>query len=334
MAKSWLGPVPAIPAEFRPLDAPTLTPVPGIIDRFTEDPISAAQLLMARDSNYENPIFFGLFLCYCDGLLPSHVTCAVFANPRTSSSVLYYFFSAVNLDFASIHETAYLLLSRIAFSNSPTQVRDVFNAIADAYCTANPFVGLTQAEVAHLFGVCVLFSMRKRSGDSLSFDEFCTLLESVHMDGQAKKELYNELVIKPIPLFFTFAGSETEPQHVKSGVMKKVGGKIRSKKKRFYEMDGFVVKYYDSQSKKNLHGEIGLEGVYVEFVPETKGSDAHLKLARYDGQKMGQKKGKKEGTHTEYELYGESSADVRQWCETMNFVAFWAVLMSFLNVRK
>lgn len=334
MAKSWLGPVPAIPEDFRPLDAPTLTPLPGIVDRFSEDPISATQLMMARDSNYENPIFFGSFLCYCPGLLPSHVTCAAFANPRTSKSVLYYFFSAINLDFATIHEAAYLLLSRIAFSNSPEQVRAIFHAIADAYCTANPFIGLSETEVSMLFAACVLFSVRKRGDDVLSPDEFFILLEPVRMNSQAKKELYSELLAQPIPLFFTFASSESEPQHVKSGVMKKVGEKIRSKKKRFYEVDGFVVKYYDGPSKKSLHGEIGLEGVFVELVPEVKGCDAHLKLARYDGQKMGQKKGKKETTHTEYELYGESSRELEEWCETLNFVAFWSVLVSFLNVKR
>ncbi|KAH0792915.1 hypothetical protein GPJ56_003179 [Histomonas meleagridis] len=322
---SWLGILPQIPKEYKSTEMFDFEYQEDFPLQFNEEPINSEQMLLSKNPKFENPFYLGAYLCFCPGLYPKRLYTAIFANSRLSRTLLFYFYSAVNLEFVSIYEAAYLLLSRIAFPNDLENLRTMFEAASDAYHTANPYCQLSRNEIFRLFIVFILFSTAHLRSGIMSFQEFSDYLSNVQITSNEKQKLYKQLCDNPIPLFLTFRLTCDEPDSSRSGFLKKTGN-ILSKKKRFYMIDKFKLLAYDA-SKKNLLEEIPLEGVQAEYIDQAS-NKRYLSLRLPEGHDVGYKL-KNANTNKDASL--SMDLCLFSWAEDINYVSFLALLHRLLN---
>lgn len=316
---SWLGDLPPIPQESRPVTDFNFEFLPNFANMFNEDPIGAEQYLMSKNNIFENPYYLGAYLCYCPNLNPTPLQTAIFANPRLSRTLLYYFYSSINLEFVSLYDAGYLLLSRLSFPNNLEQLRLIFDVIADVYVSQNPYFKLPKEQVSMVFVVFVLFSVYHNGKDMMPYSHFAQYLHMVlGLSDKQKRELYDSMVKKPIPLFLTFRLTCERPKFDKSGELRRTGS-ILSKKKRTYRINGFKLQSYDT-SKNTLIDELQLRGIIAEFVHAPNSKSGHITLKNQDGSLLNYKLKNKnrESSQANYELCS--------WADDINFISFVSLL--------
>ena len=133
-----------------------------------------------------------------------------------------------------------------------------------------------------------------------------------------------------IPIFISSQLTEHPPDPSKHGFLKKTGGSFNfSKKRRYFEIDNLVLKYFTDKTKKTPLGEIELDGAYAELGDPKQHGPMSFVIRLIDGGNIGWKvrKGKKErSNHTEYVAYGDSIDDILAWIESINLCSFCTLL--------
>lgn len=316
---SWLGNLPPIPKEsYLPTDFDYDYPE-NFVNMFNEDPIQAEQYLLSKSIVFENPYYLGSYLCYCPDLNPTPLQTALFANPMLSRTLLYHFFSSLNLEFVSLYDAGYLLLSRISFPNNLEQLIMIFDVITDVYINQNPYLKLPKEQLMMVFVVFVMFSVYHKGIEVMPFTHFAQYLHMVlGISEKQKMEIYDCLVKKPIPLFFTFRLSCEKPTFERAGELRKSGSILMSKKKRLYKISGFKLQSYDS--KGQLVEELPLKGVVAEYVYSSNSKIGYIELKNPDGSLLNYNL-KNPGKET-----GQLDCELSSWAEDINFISFVSLL--------
>ncbi|OHT02190.1 hypothetical protein TRFO_30815 [Tritrichomonas foetus] len=338
---TWLGKAPDLTENDIQIDCVTHFYPENFAFRFNEDPIKEISKIIKENKDLNDSRNLGNFLFMCPELYARSITKFIFSNKdEISKSLLYFFFSSANLEYRTIHEASRLLLSRIAFPNNQIQISIIFDAFAAAYHSMNTYSEITTKEIAQVAVSCVVFSIFKSKTDILSQNEYIKILDNVKMQEGLKKDIYECLKAKPIPIFFMFASSLDEPNYSKSGYLKKIGGAIKGKTKRWFLIDNskFTLKYYKDETKKQILGEVELAGSVTTYVSTTKKDQEHLVIKKLNGGPIGFKISKdghpKRSNHTEYIAYGNDTETLKSWVSACNFVSFWSILNEFTKKRK
>jgi hypothetical protein len=112
----------------------------------------------------------------------------------------------------------------------------------------------------------------------------------------------------------------------RSGFLYKVGSSITGKKKRWFVIDGFNLRYYKDVKAREPKGEVPLGGTVTLLVkPANKKDTEHLILRKKDGEVFGYRYangGKKKNNRTEFHLYGKDRQTLQVWATSCNVVAF------------
>jgi len=327
--ESWRGqPVPFSENET-PLDLMTLNYPEGFVELFNLKPEEAIASAKKGQTALDNSFYLGPYLFHCPGLSPVAISNFIFQNMAQSRSLLFYYFSSINLDYMSIVDACRFLFSRVAFSDNTDRLMVIFESFASAYILANPYINLSSEDLIRIGMAAVLASGFRTNKSAMPDEEFLSILENVKLQTSCKLKIIKSINQEPIPLFFSFTHFSQDPDYTKNGNLKKIGGMFKTKKDRYFLIEGYILKYYNDHSKKEQIGELDIEGTVSSYLPADKKEGERLVIKRKDGGAIGYKISKgvrKKSNHTEYIAYGNDTYDLLCWINTLNLVAFWKTL--------
>jgi hypothetical protein len=331
---TWLGKAPQLtdrdmPVDFSPRSAPA-----DFAANFNSSPLHATNDLRARFPELSDVFNLGPFLFHCRGLWPRAMSCFVFDPrcPDRPGSILHYFFRAVNIEFISLPEAARILLSHIALPDDGEHLCAVIRSFADAYLASNGYVNMPIEAICSMTRATIVHAIHKRADDSLPVATFLKpWLSGITAPGDFKRRLYDACERNPIPIFFTFASSVEVPNLHRAGFMYKVGSSITRKKKRWFAIEGFRLRYYNDPKMTQPMGEADLAETVTEIVKPTAKKDTdHIVLRKRDGSTFGTKfakGGKKKNHRADFTLYGKDTQTLQAWAASCNIVAFVCELL-------
>ena len=291
---SWLGSIPEIPEDFKTF-AGFSEISPEFSKQFNSDPEKAKLKLLSQKTSTKAHTFSS-YLCFCPNLYPVRLYQSIFFQPETAKTPLYDFFSSIKLEYTSIYQAAYLLLSRIAFPNNFNQIKLIFDTLAYAYITANPYYNINVPQLSKVFATCILYSVERIGPKLMNFETFKEHLIDVGLSDEMKKSIFNQISEIPIPIFLTFRLTSSEPEVERSGHFSKVGKLLN--KKHFYKIEDLKLKIYD---KNKLKKEFDLAGCKARYIKHGTHEQRCIEIKMADGKMTMLKTGKrKEKEHTGY----------------------------------
>ena len=333
---TWLGKAP----DFQDIDMfvnyQKFDYSPTFVEEFNKSPINAIHDLMCSQKEFKDYKNLGPYLMHAKGIYPRALTHYIFceANMKGNhvSSILYYYFGSVNIEYMSIPAAARLLLSRIAFPNNHNQLEILFNAFATVYSEANPYMELSVIDISQIATACIAFSMFCRKTDVLSQEVFLSFIKTVKMEDIFKKQIYEQIKENPIPIFFLFSTSLQEPNYNKQGYLsvpcqtKMFKGKVT---RHYYIIDHqrYNLKYFKDENKSSLIGEIELKGSYTQILNSDKKNPQRLVIRKVDGGTIGytysKDLSKKPSDATEHVAFDNDPDVLISWTCALNYVSFW-----------
>lgn len=328
---SWNGKTPEISEDYIPFDLPEFKYPQNFAEKFNADPNSAFNSALKDNTLLSSASYAAQYLFHCKGIYATSITKFIFDSNFSENihSFLFFFFSSITLDFMKFTEAAYYCLSHIALSENIQNNDMIFSAFADAYLTANSWVKFDTVAAARMVKACMFLSGQNNGSEtSLTLEQFQKLFNGVQISEEITSQIYESICRTPIPLFFTFVHFQNAPDYGKSGMLKKKGGIFKSMKNRFFTIEGYILKYYHDNTKKEQIGEIDIGGTTSSYVEKQKKDEAHLLIKNKDGGPIGYKISKKEGTrkksnHIDYCAYANSSEEINSWASILNLVSFW-----------
>ena len=331
-SKSWNGEAPLLSELEMPLDLPNFEYTPDFAKIFNDSPIDAFLKAKAANTQLNSVYYAGPYIFHCKGIWAKSVTKLVFSEkfPLDTKSFLYFFFSSITLDYMRLSDACSFCLSRIALSENKDQLNIIFKAFSDAYVAANPYIKCSTEEIETIVKACIIHSGFHVQNSTFPKEKFFELLKDVKESEEMKNKIYEEMLSRPIPLFFTFQDFNSPPEYAKKGMLKKIGGFFKSKKERLFVIDGFILKYYHDKSMKEQIGEIDIAGTVSTHEPKQKKDDEHLLIKNINGGPIGYKMSKegirKKSNHTDYAAYADKSEDIESWKSTLNLISFWCIM--------
>ena len=328
---NWIG----SPTFFSPTDVPpdhvNMHAPPNFYSAFNLNPVTAVESLLRNQNNsfLENSFSLGPFLFYCNGLTPTAITTFFVSQPNNMRSHYFFFFSSLQLDYVNFVDAMRILLPKVAFSENPVHVQAIVKSFAAAYYTFNQYIPETREDLEIMTYAAILFSMSIRQNYIMPLDEFLKLTKNAQSSNETKRSFYESIKAKPIPIIFTFGAFQTEPNDHKTGSLKKLAGVFRKKSKKFYIINKNELQSYKDQQLKEAAGGIEILNTQTTFVPPNGKDPGHLVIKRFDGKEFGysfKKNGKKMRKNTDYQFYGTSDEDTKQWCELLNFNSLYITL--------
>jgi hypothetical protein len=326
---TWLGKAPQLGELDVPLDYSQLDAPPTFASKFNNNPWQAVTDIRAQVPELCDVFNLGPFLFNCPGIWPRAVTRFVFRPqcPEQPRCFLHYFFRSANIEYLSISEAAKILLSRIALPNNIEHVSVIIRAFSEAYRAANQYINLSPDAVFSITRAAIVHALHNRHDESLPINTFLNpWLSDVQASDDFKRQLYEGCERHPIPLFFTFTSCVEVPNLHRSGFLYKVGSSITGKKKRWFVIEGFNLRYYKDPKAREPKGEASLGGTVTQIAKPAHKKDAmHLVLKRKDGEIFGHKYangGKKKNNRTDFQLYGKDAQTLQVWATSCNVVSF------------
>ncbi|EAY20426.1 hypothetical protein TVAG_110380 [Trichomonas vaginalis G3] len=334
--QSWNGGVPEVEEELIPIDIPKFKHLKGFASNFNKNPLEMVKKSIEVNNNLDDASALGPFLFYNEGVSPIAMTKLVFGPdfPFDVRTFLFYFFSSISHEYTILSKSTYYCLSRIAFPDNPQQIQIIFDCFASAYCTCNPEYNYDLASVIAMAKTLLIASGYNIPNGKLPLPRFLDLCKYSNIPDNHKMKLYDEINKKPIPIFFTFTHFSSPPEYEKKGMLKKIGGLFKTKKDRCFAIDGFVLKYYNNNTMRDLIGELDIPGTISSFIPATKKEPDYLLIRRKDGGSLGYKISKegvrKKSNHDDYIAYAEKE-DILSWANTLNLISFWQLFIDTLQ---
>ncbi|KAH0786958.1 hypothetical protein GPJ56_008956 [Histomonas meleagridis] len=315
---SWLGDVPKIPEEFKAF-ANFNEIYPEFSKQFNLDPEKAKLRLLSQKSS-SKAHSFASYLCFCSDLYPVKLYQSIFINESSAKMLLYDFFSSINLEYTTIYQAAYLLLSRIAFPNNFNQIKLIFDTLAYAYHTANPYYAIDTTQISKVFASCVLYSVYRIGANQMYYETFKEYISDVGLSDETKKSIFDQISEIPIPIFLTFRLTSDQPMIDHSGYLRK-SGSVRATK-RYYKIDNLKMLVYD---KKKLVKEFELAGCIARYIEQGPHEQRHIEIKTSDGKLIELKSGKKSEKEKE---------ELTSWVDDINFVAFVGLLNKIFSEKN
>lgn len=378
---TWQGNVPELNAHDLTYDMavaqfPKLFP-----SKFNSDPLSVIRGSRESNSELDDPSILGCFLFNSPHLLPSAITRLLFGfgktncsitdsvdisdnNIKTSDklhntenfvyprSILFHYYSSMNMELMSINDAAYYLLPRIAFPKEFEQISAIFEMFGSAYSEKNQYQKLSADDAAQIGAAVCMLSMfcNTNCPDDISFENFSTLLSNIDLPNAWKQSIYNKIKHKPIPIFLEAVNMMEKPNYRKSGVLKKPSG---LKVKRFFSIsikinfsnsrkknDSFYsLKYYKDDSLSQFRGIFDLSKSVATFIQASNKRDQDkLIIRKIDGGPIFYKVGKdhqpKWSNKTQISLYENERNSLHSWASNINYISFLSQLDSFISQKK
>ena len=239
-SSSWIGKAPTLQESDIPYDWVSDKYPPNFARDFNLNPKETISLLKqtSKYNSLENSSDMGSFLFFCHNLSPVAITNYIIQNQREIQSMYYFFFNSPILDYLSIHDAARMLISRIALPNDIKIIQMILEAFANAYYSSNQYISESLSDISKLILAAIIFSMSIR---------FLTLVESVKTSKKFVINFYNTLKANPIPIFFTFANFDKEPNDQKNGQLKGVGGIFKKKSNMYFKICNNELQSYRDQ---------------------------------------------------------------------------------------
>lgn len=331
MKPTWLG----YPQKFNKdqiaMDIQISDYTAEFIDSFNKNPTNAMQNISR--ALHDNPYDIGPYLFQCQELSPNMLQQYIFSTPEMADSLLFYFYSTLNMEFMPLHKALSLALPRIALSREPKQLESIFEQFASAYLLMNPYLNFTIHDIAKIAASSIIFSLYKIQNSLIPKDQYVVYLKEVNMSYQLKNELYNKLNDNPVPLYFTFASSQYPPNLYCEGFLKKKGGILKRSNSNWYVVGNFTLKCFKDQSSNSPEEEIDLSDTITKFVEATGKEQAHLQLMKATSDQFIYKyeKGKKKPSSKNiYLLYG-NEGDLATWGSVLNYVSFSKGIIQYIE---
>lgn len=309
---------------------------PNFAKDFNLNPKETISLLKQTEKYFslENSSEIGPFLFFCNNLSPVAITNFYMLNQRDIQSLYYFFFSSPILDYTCIQDAARMLISRIALPNDIKIIQIIIEAFSNAYLCSNQYASESVSDISKLILAAIIFSLsvRNKNNTSLPQDQFLALVDSVRASKKFIVSFYNSLKNSPIPIFFTFANFEKEPNDQKCGQLKQVGGIFKKKSNMYFKINNNELQSFRDQEMTDFHGGIELQGTYVQFVTSNSKESALFTIRRFDNQPFGykiKKMQRKQRKKNVYMLSGSSDEDTKQWCDLLQFTIFYLDLLNF-----
>lgn len=331
---SWIGKAPTLQEADIPYDWTGDKYPLNFARDFNLNPKDTISLLKQKNASLENSSRIGPFLFFCNNLSPVAITNYIISNQRDMQSIFYFFFCSPVLDYMNIHDAARMLISRIALPNDMRIIQIILESFSNAYYSSNQYISESMSEISKLVLAAIIFSMsiRSKNNNLLSQDQFLALIDSVKSSKSFKINFYNTLKINPIPIFFTFATFEKEPNDQKNGQLKQAVGIFKKKLNLYYKIINEELQSFRDQELTDFHGGIELSGTMIQFSPSNSKEQAFFTIKRFDNQPFGykiKKSQKKQRKKNIYMFTGVSDEDTKQWSDLLQFSIFYSDLISF-----
>lgn len=336
MELSWIGKPPVLQEADIPCDWVGDKYPLNFAKDFNLNPKDTISLLKqsGKYESLENSSRIGPFLFFCHNLSPVAITYYFISNQREMQSMYYFFFNSPILDYMNIHDAARMLISRVALPNDIKIIQIILKSFANAYYSANQYISESIDDISKLALAAIIFSLSTRSKNNclLSQDQFLALIDSVKSSKSFKINLYNTLKNNPIPIFFTFASFDKEPNDQKNGQLKHVGGIFKKKSNLYYKINNNELQSYRDQELTDFHGGIELTGTFIQFIPSNSKEQALFTIKRFDNQPFGYKIKKSQRKQRKKNIYmftGVSEEDTKQWSDLLQFCMFYSDLVNY-----
>ena len=333
---TWLGSPPPLSETDMDVLSSTFEYSDTFAAQFNIDPGHAIKALLSRQSELNDQLTIGRYLFYCPGLYPQALYRFFFEHKLDDpDAVLFFYFSAANLEFMDIPSAARLLLSRFALPLDEKCLRSVFDAFARAYVAANEFIHFNVSTVAQVAIACVMASIHESEPSDIM-----DLLSNIDITDAYKQQICKFIKANPIPIFLTFISTTEKLIFSKSGNLKKMGGTFTGKTKRFFVVDGKIMQYFKDEKKKQVLGEVDLSEVSAELIRATNKKETdHILIRRIDGSvmagvKIGKDGTRKKKTYKKYEMFADDTQTLASWINLFNTISLWSILEKFIGIHS
>ena len=288
----------------------------------------------------DDPVFVGKFLYYCGDLDPSSIFNYFFGRDalnRFYEVAMYHFFAAPNWNYQCVITSARKVLPRIAFSLDTSLIHKILETFVAAYTNLNSNFGVTRRDFIKVILTSIYASMKIAINQPYTKQEYMDELAHIYaIPRRVKEAYYQELELDQIWLNFTFPSIRKDKTNFMSaGTLKKMSRTFRKTYDRYLKFDGYKLQYFKGRSNHKLAGEISLEKATCEFVKANGNIAEHVLIKnRSVGSVFIWKidKGRrKEAKNQELQLLGATTAVLKNWAATINYMAFMARIADGMN---
>lgn len=318
--------IPEIPPEYYPADIPKFTYADDFITKFN----NLCFNVFPQTKEFTNLAKKAQYLFYCKGLDPKAITEFFLLKKEQTQLLFYEYFSCINLEYVPLLDVLRLLIPRVAFPAEMQYVMMIIDALADAYYNGNTYISEKREDIVLIITVSVLFSFGG-AYFAKSPTQFLEKLKSEKSTETYKTSIFTLLKDKPIPVFFTFVDVHQAHDFGKTGILTRIDGKIKRKKKGNYKLSLEAIQCLKNDIPVQ---DIPLDNVIATYVESSGKEPSHFTLKRTDDAPFGQKfskNGKKKSSSSLYTFYAASDGEVKEWVNLLNFVTFYASLLSLTN---
>jgi hypothetical protein len=140
----------------------------------------------------------------------------------------------------------------------------------------------------------------------------------------------------PIHLSFTFGSLNTAFNEQLTDEFKKIGGRFKSRTKRFFDIRKDHLCYFKDEAKTQQLGEIKLAGTFCRIDEATDKEPVKLTLQRFDGSTFGAKvrqNERKKANRKEYVLYGTNLDQLSKWKFFLSLASFRGTIRELHDPR-
>ena len=300
---------------------------------FNTNPKTAISKLCSYNDKFSDPYYLGKLLCVTKGLNPNNVT-EILTNSKYQPQPLFFFyFSALNIEFTPIVDAAAFLFSRIAFPNSESILRTIFQAFSDAYLAKNPNTSLTHINLLAVIISIVSFSARASAKNLLSPEEFEIYFKRSNLTKENIFQLYNKITHKTVQLNFTFANFTKPPNLKLEGPIKRSKSVFSLRRSLYLKIDGKWLKLSNDPKFSSLKLKILLFDIFADVQKSSKEDcyDLHIASNKKTNLNIQPPKANEGKDPKNYYIHGDSKEELEEWAAIINYVSFLIVLTSITN---
>lgn len=300
--------------------------------QFNANPNAALSKIMTFNDNFSDPYYLGKLLCVTKGLDSRKLTDVMVSSKFQQLPLLYFFFSALNIEFTPIVDAAAVLLSKISFPNSKGKIKVIFTAFCDAYLAKNTSYTLANNNIMSVAIGIVVFSARASSTNIVSPEEFQNYFLKSNLPKENIFLLYNELTQNHMKINYSFADIVEPPNLKKEGQLKRSKSVFSFRRALFLKVKGMWLLTSHDPKFTSIKLKILLFDV-MATVTETKEGDFTLDIVSNAGNNLViQPLKANEGKDSkQYQFYCDSKEELKEWADIINYVSFLGSITSIIN---